>query len=223
MHILIADLHEYASRIRQQIPRHSQSVPQVRKIAVYAVSPRVAECLHLFGLTGYLARVTVLHVAARRAPLEVAVEFYAVWRVDVYALNFAAEALAFGEARHHMEAVAQDHPVAPVLVVRVKFSLVGAVRNAVEVAEEIELVIWRVTLVLLCLTPEIVYQNLRVYLLLYIERRRGDDEVAPVQFILASPDKLGVEIAVARGFFIIEGGGGAFIGHRHRGRLAALQ
>jgi hypothetical protein len=41
--------------------------------------------------------VAVLHVAARRAPLEVAVEFDAVGRIEIDALHLAAQPFALGE------------------------------------------------------------------------------------------------------------------------------
>src|SRR5439155_14094891 len=50
---------------------------------------------------------------------------------------------------------------------------------------------------LLGLPQQIVNQNLGVDLLLDVERRGVDDEVAPVLFILPAPNELGVEITVA--------------------------
>ena len=44
---------------------------------------------------------------------------------------------------------------------------------------------------------QVVDQHLGVDLLLDVERRRVDDEVAPVLLILAAPDELRVEVAVA--------------------------
>jgi hypothetical protein len=81
--------------------------------------------------------IPILHVAAGRAPLEARVELDAVGRVDVGALDLAAKPLALGEARHHLERVAQDHPVRPVLVVLVELGLVDALGDAVEVGEQI--------------------------------------------------------------------------------------
>src|SRR5262249_46147115 len=40
-------------------------------------------------------------------------------------------------------------------------------------------------------------QHLRVDFLLDVERRRIDDEIAPVLLVLASPDELGIEVRVA--------------------------
>ena len=47
------------------------------------------------------------------------------------------------------------------------------------------------------LPQQIVDQHLGMDLLLDVERRRVDDEVAPVLLVLAAPDELRVEVAVA--------------------------
>jgi hypothetical protein len=155
---------------------------------VNSVAPRVAERLHLFRLSRYLAYVAVFYVPARRAPLEVAVELYAVRGIDVYALNLATQSLALSQARHHVKAVAQYHPVAPVLVVGVKFGLVGAFGNAVEVAEQLQLARLGVVFVLLSLTSQVVYQYFRMDFFLNIKRRGGHHEVARLQIVLSPPD-----------------------------------
>src|SRR5207302_2049537 len=89
------------------------------------------------------------------------------------------------------------HAIRPVLVVLVELGLVHALGDAVEVSEEI----WNDVAGLL--TPlsrpaqQVVDQHLGMDLLLDVERRRLDDEVAPVLPVLAAPDELRVEIAVA--------------------------
>ena len=45
---------------------------------------------------------------------------------------------------------------------------------------------------------QIVDQNLGMNFFLDVERRRVDDEVAPVLLVLAAPDELRIEIGVAR-------------------------
>ena len=55
-----------------------------------------------------------------------------------------------------------------------------------------------VVLALLRRAQQIVDQHLRVDLLLDVERRRVDDEIAPVLLVLAAPDELRIEVAVAR-------------------------
>ena len=78
----------------------------------------------------------------------------------------------------------------------VKLGLVHAFRHAVEVAEEVDLVAG-LRAALPCRAQEVVDQDLGVDLLLNVERRRLDDEVAPVLVVLPAPDELRVEVAVA--------------------------
>ena len=47
------------------------------------------------------------------------------------------------------------------------------------------------------LTEQVVDERLGMHLLLDVEGRGLDDEVAPVLLVLAAPDELGVEVAVA--------------------------
>jgi hypothetical protein len=47
------------------------------------------------------------------------------------------------------------------------------------------------------LPAQIVNQNFGVYLLLDVERRCLDHQVRPVLFVLAAPDKLGIQVAIA--------------------------
>ena len=44
---------------------------------------------------------------------------------------------------------------------------------------------------------QIVDQHLRLDLLLDVERRRMNDEIAPILLILPAPDELGIEVAIA--------------------------
>src|SRR5438094_1316554 len=197
MHILIANLHEDRSRLGQELLRYGKSIEQVRQVRVNPIPPRISKRLHLFGLACDVRRVPVLHVAARRAPLKIRVELDAVRRVDVDALDLAAQALALGQARHHLERVAEDHAIRPVLVVLVELGLVHALGDAVEVSEEI----WNDLAGLLAPlsrpAQQVVDQHLGMDLLLDVERWRLDDEVAPVLLVLAAPDELRIEIAVA--------------------------
>ena len=137
MDILIADLHEDGAGLGEQIAGDGEPVAQVGEVAVDAVAPGVAEGFDLLRLAGDVVGLAVLHVAAGRGPLEVAVELDAVGRVEVDALHLAAQALALGQARHHLERVAEDHAVRPVLVVLVELGLVHALGHAVEVGEEV--------------------------------------------------------------------------------------
>jgi hypothetical protein len=67
-----------------------------------------------------------------------------------------------------------------------------AVGEAVEVGEEVGLCVGRVFA-----PDQVVDQSLGVDLLLNIEGRSLDDEVGPVLLVLAAPDELRVEVAVA--------------------------
>src|SRR5437773_6504551 len=161
------------------------------------ISPRIPERLHLLRLSRDVRRVAVLHVATGRAPLKIRVELDAVRRVDVDALDLAAQALALGQARHHLERVAEDHAIRPVLVVLVELRLVHALGNAVEVSEEVRNDLAGLLTPLSRPAQQVVDQHLGMDLLLDVERWRLDDEVAPVLLVLAAPDELRIEIAVA--------------------------
>ena len=165
------------------------------------IPPRIPERLDLFRLPADVLGLAVRDVAAGRRPLEVRVELDAVGRVEVDALHLAAQPLAFGERRHHLEAVAEDHPVRPVGVVLVELGLGAVVRQAVEVGEQVGLGLGRGVLAVpapvLRPAPQVVDEDLGVDLLLDEERRRLRDEVRPVLLVLAAPDELRVEVAVA--------------------------
>ena len=79
----------------------------------------------------------------------------------------------------------------------VKLGLIHALRDAVEVGEEIGRDLPGVVLALPRLAQQIVDEHLRVDLFLNVERRRVDDEIAPVLLILPAPDELRIEIAIA--------------------------
>ncbi len=139
MHILIPNLHKDRARIGQQIPRHGQPVAQIGQVGMNAVAPGIAEGFDLLRLAGDVVGVAIFHVAAGGGPLEVGVEFDAVGRIEIDALHLAAQPFALGQGGHHLKAVAQDHAVAPVLVVLVELRLIDAFGYAVEVGEQIEL------------------------------------------------------------------------------------
>ena len=88
--VLIPNLHKNRPTLTQQIPRHRQPIPQIRQIRMNPVPPRVPERLHLLRLAADVLRLPVLHVPARRGPLEVRVELDAVGRIEVDALHLAA-------------------------------------------------------------------------------------------------------------------------------------
>ena len=201
MDILVSDLNEDAAAFRQQIPRHGQPIPQIRQIRMNPIPPSIPERLHLLRLAADVLRLAVLHVAARRRPLEVRVELDAVGRVEVDALHLAAQPLALGQRRHHLEAVAENHPVRPVGVVLVELGPGALVGQAVEVGEQVGLGLPRGVLAVaapvLGPAPQVVDEDLGVDLLLDVEGRRLHDEVGPVLIVLAAPDELRIEVAVA--------------------------
>ena len=197
MDIFIADLHEDGAGIGEQIAGDGEPVAQVGEVAVDAVAPGVAEGFDLLGLAGDVVGLAVLHVAAGGGPLEVAVELDAVGRVEVDALHLAAQALALGQAGHDLEGVAEDHAVGPVLVVLVELGLVHAVRDAVEVGEEIGRELPGLVLALARVAQQVVDEHLRMDFFLDVKRRGVDDEVAPVLLVFSAPDELRVEVAIA--------------------------
>ena len=83
--------------------------------------------------------IAILHVPAGGGPLKVAVELDAVGRIDVDTLHFAAQSLALCERSHHLQRVAEDHAVRPVLIVLIELSLVHTGGYAVEVGKQIRL------------------------------------------------------------------------------------
>ena len=108
-----------------------------------------------------------------------------------------AQALALGQAGHDLEGVAEDHAVGPVLVVLVELGLVHAVRDAVEVGEEIGRELPGFVLALARSAQQIVDERLRMDFFLDVERRGVDDEVAPILLVFPAPDELRVEVAIA--------------------------
>jgi hypothetical protein len=107
-----------------------------------------------------------------------------------------------------LERVAEDHAVGPILVVGIELGLVRALGDAVEVGEEVGGELAVVVLLLLGLAQQVVDERLGVDFFLDVKRRGVDDEVAPVLLILATPDELGVEIAVSG---VAEGFGGLLL------------
>ncbi len=127
MYIFIADLYKDRAGVGEQVAGHGESVAQVAEVGVDAVAPGIAECFYLFGFASDVVGSTVLHIAGGGAPLEVGVELDAVGRVEVDALHLAAQALALGSGGHHLQAVAEDHAVAPVGLMLVEFGFGGFV------------------------------------------------------------------------------------------------
>ena len=205
MHILIPDLHEDRPGFGQQVTRHRQPIAQIRQIGMDAIAPRIPERLHLLRLAGDVLRIAVLHVAARRAPLEIRVEFDPVRRIEIDALHLAPQALALRQRRHHPQTVPQDHPVLPMPVVPIELRARILARQPVEIGEQIgrESALPHLRLGPLGrrtrgLALQILDQHLRMHLLLDVERRRLHPQLRLLILrILAPPDQLRIQIAVA--------------------------
>ena len=159
--------------------------------------PGVAERTDLLGLARRVLDLPVLHVALARRDLPVRPELDAVRRVEVDHLHLALERLLLGEARHDEQRVAEDHPVRPVLVPPVEVHLLVelGIAQPVEVVEEREL---RLLLPRLRRHAQVLDDDLRVDLLLDVDRHDRHGEVGAVLLVLALPDELRVERRVAR-------------------------
>ena len=59
--------------------------------------------------------------------------------VNFYLLAANGQALTFGKTRHHLQGIAEDHAVRPVLIVLIEVCLIRIFWHAVEVGEQIEL------------------------------------------------------------------------------------
>ena len=192
MHVLVANLHEHAARLRQQFSRHGQPVAQVGEVRVDAQLPRITKRPHLLRLACGILRLAVLHIALARADLPVGAEFDAVGRVDVDALHLALQPFLLGQAGHHHERVAQDHAVGPVLFVLIELHHLAQVSNTVVVGKQVQLRFLHV------LAQQIADDRLRLDLLLDVDRHNLHAQVFGVLFILALPHKLRVKRRIAR-------------------------
>jgi len=136
MNVLVADLHEDAARVGEQLAAEDEPVTQVRQVRVDAEGPGVPVGLDHLRLAGEVG-LLVLHVAPADLGLEVRGEPDAVGRVHVDHLDPPGQALAAGQACHHLEGVAEDHPVRPVHVVLVELD--GLAIRELGVGEQVAL------------------------------------------------------------------------------------
>lgn len=181
-----------------------------------AVAPGITEGFDLFGFAADVVFIAVFDVTAGGGPLEVGVEFDAVGRVDINALDLAAESFAFGEACHDLEAVAEDHAIGPIGVMLVELGPGGGIGEAVEVGEEVGLRAGFLIFSCLALPEEVVDEDLGMDFFLDIKGRGLGDEVRPILLIFPAPDELRVEIAVAAFIGNLQG---AFVGVLHDGLM----
>ncbi|AEO46714.1 hypothetical protein F11_01220 [Rhodospirillum rubrum F11] len=214
MHVLVADLDEDRAAIGQQVAGDGQAIAQIGQIGVNAIAPCVAEGPDLFGFAGNVILVAVLHIAAGRRPLKIAVEFDAIGRIEIDALHLAAQPFALGQTRHDGKRIAQDHPVGPIGVVLIELGRRLLVGQAVEIGKQIDGRPDHFLGPSPGLALQIVDQNLGVDLFLDIKRRGLNDQFRPIPLVLAPPDQLRVEIAVAAVIGDANGGFHLFLHHR---------
>ena len=93
------------------------------------------------------------------------------------ALHLAPQPLALGEASHHLQRIAENHTVRPVLVVLIELGLIHALRDAVKVGKEICRRLPGFVFTLVSFAQQIVYQGLGLDLLLDVERRSVNDQI----------------------------------------------
>jgi len=73
---------------------------------VDTVAPSIAKGFYLFGFAGDVCGVAVFDIWAGGGPLEVTVKLNPIGRVEINALDLAAQAFALGERGHDSQAVA---------------------------------------------------------------------------------------------------------------------
>src|SRR5437016_1800679 len=100
-----------------------------------SIFPCVAESLHLFWLTADVLALAVLDIPGKRRNLPIGIEFDAVGRIDVDALDLPAQVLALGEACHHVQAVAENHAVRPMLTMLVELEPRLRIGQSIEIGE----------------------------------------------------------------------------------------
>ena len=97
MHVLVADLDEYAAGLGEQVAGDGQPVTQVGEVGVVAELSGIAEGTHLFRLAGGVFGLAILHVALAGAHLLVGAELDAIGRVDVDRLDLPLEPFLLGQ------------------------------------------------------------------------------------------------------------------------------
>ena len=154
-----------------------------------AILPSISERLHLLRFAANALSLSLFNLYTRSRYLPIGIEFDAVRRININALHLPAQMLALGEARHHKQAVAEDHAVRPMLVVLVEFKLGFRIVEPIEIRKQIG----RVALLRcahLRTADKIVNNRLGMHLFLDEELGCLDNEVGPVLPVLATPDQL---------------------------------
>src|SRR5262245_1182696 len=159
--------------------RDAEPIPEISQIGVYIVLPSITESFHLLWLTANVLALPIFDVARKRRNLPIRIESYAIWRVDIDALHLAAQMLALSEARHYEQAVAEDHPVRPMLVVLVELESRLRIVESIEIRKQVG----RVVLfggALFGPTDEVIDDYFRMNFLLDVELGSLDNEIGPV-------------------------------------------
>ena len=195
MHVLIADLDEDAAGFGEEVAGDGQAVAEVGQVAVDAQFPRVAERLHLLGLSRRVFGLAVFHVPLACADLPVRPELDAVGWVEVDRLHLPFEPFLLGQAGHDGERVAEDHAVGPVRIVLVELDFLVEAVEAVEVGEQVELLLGGPGDVA---GEEVVDEGLRVQFFLDVNGDHRDGQGLPVLLVLPLPHQLRIERQIPR-------------------------
>ena len=102
-----------------------------------AIFPVITKRFYLFGLATNVFAFPVFDLPRASGYLPIRIKFDAIWRVDIDALHLAAQVLALGQARHHIEAVAEDHAVRPMLIMLVELQARFRIVEPVKIHEEV--------------------------------------------------------------------------------------
>ena len=167
MDVLIANLDEARTGFGEQVLGNHEPITEIGQVGVDAEFPRVAEGFDLLHLAGGILDLAVLDVALPRGYLPVAAELDAVRGIDVDHLDLAAQRFAFGQTRHDVEGIAEDHPVGPVGLVAIEVDEVQ-LAEAVEGVEEGQ---FRLVLRVLGGAAQVLDDDPRVDLLLDVDGR----------------------------------------------------
>jgi len=137
---------------------------------MYPIPPGIPKCLHLFRFAGNVIDFTISHIAAGGGPLKIGVKLDPIGRIEIDALHLTAQAFPLSQRGHHLQAVTEDHPVAPVGVMLVELGLCSF-GETVKVVKKIKLLFPR-DFIVPGATHQVVNQNFRVNLLL--DKERGE-------------------------------------------------
>jgi hypothetical protein len=84
------------------------------------IFPSISKGFDLLGLSCDVVRSSILHIPAGGRPLKITIKLNPIRRIKINALHLPPQSLPLRQARHHLQRIAQDHPVGPVLIVLVE-------------------------------------------------------------------------------------------------------